>query len=95
MVSVIRSNLNNAEIGYRIGEEHQGKGYATYAVGLLLEEAEKTHKLHRIEAGTSHNNIGSQVVLVKNGFQFTGRNSKFIYQNGQWIDSINFEKILD
>lgn len=95
LVSVVRGNLNKAEIGYRIGEEHQGKGYATYAVGLLLEEALKIHKLHRIEAGTSPKNIGSQVVLVKNGFQFTGRNSKFIYQNGQWIDSINFEKVLD
>ena len=47
-----------------MGEEHQGKGYGTSAVKLVLDEAVNRHKLHRIEAGTSPNNIGSQIVLV-------------------------------
>lgn len=95
LVSVIRGNFNKAELGYRIGENHQGEGYATRAVKLILDEAANKHKLHRIEAGTSSNNIGSQIVLIKNGFQFVGRYNKYIYQNGVWQDSINFEKILD
>jgi [ribosomal protein S5]-alanine N-acetyltransferase len=95
LISVVRGNFNKAELGYRIGERHQGKGYATRAVGLVLGEAAGKHKLHRIEAGTSPGNIGSQIVLIKNGFQFTGRNNKYHYINGKWEDSINFEKILD
>ncbi|WP_026475985.1 GNAT family N-acetyltransferase [Alkaliphilus transvaalensis] len=95
LVSVVRGSLNKAELGYRIGEAYQGKGYGTKAVKLILKEAVDTHKLHRVEAGTSPDNIGSQIVLIKNGFQFTGRNNKYIYQNGRWEDSVNFEKVLD
>lgn len=95
LVSIIRGNLNKAELGYRIAKKHQGKGYATKAVRLTLEEAIKTHKLHRIEAGTLSNNIGSQIVLIKNGFQFTGRYNQYIYQDEKWHDSMNFERILD
>lgn len=95
LVSITRGNFNKAELGYRIAENHQGKGYATNAVKLVLDEASSTHKFHRIEAGTSPDNIGSQIVLIKNGFQFTGRYNQYIYQNGRWIDGINFEKIID
>lgn len=95
LISVVRGNLNKAELGYRVGEKHQGKGYATTAVKLVLSEAKIKHKLHRIEAGTSPDNIGSQIVLIKNGFQFTGRYNRYFYQDGKWNDSINFEKILD
>ncbi|WMM23795.1 GNAT family protein [Tissierella sp. MB52-C2] len=95
LVSITRGSLNKAELGYRIAEKHEGKGYATSAIKLILNEAINTHKLHKIEAGTSPDNIGSQIVLIKNGFQFTERYNQHIYQKGKWIDSINFEKILD
>jgi ribosomal-protein-alanine N-acetyltransferase len=70
LLSIVRGSFNKAQLGYRIGEEHQGKGYATNAVKLILDKAVNNHKLHRIEAGTSPDNIGSQIVLIKNGFQF-------------------------
>jgi [ribosomal protein S5]-alanine N-acetyltransferase len=95
LVSIVRGSFNKAELGYRMGEEHQGKGYATSAVKLILDRAVHNHKLHRIEAGTSPDNIGSQIVLIKNGFQFVGRYNKYIYKNGKWCDSIFFERILD
>ena len=94
LVSIARGCFNKAELGYRIGEVYNGKEYATRAVGMVLEEAQYIHKLHRIEAGTSPENIGSQIVLIKNGFQFVGCNHQYIYQNGRWYDSINFQKIL-
>lgn len=95
LVSITRGSLNKAELGYRIAEKHQGKGYATIAIKLILNEATNAHKLHKIEAGTSPDNIGSQIVLIKNGFQFIERYNQHIYQNGRWVDSISFEKILD
>jgi ribosomal-protein-alanine N-acetyltransferase len=95
LLSIERGIFNKAELGYRMDEAHQGKGYATSAVKLVLDEAANKHSLHRIEAGTSPNNIGSQIVLVKNGFQFVGRFNKYIYKTDKWCDSIFFEKILD
>jgi [ribosomal protein S5]-alanine N-acetyltransferase len=95
LVSVVRGIFNKAELGFRIGQRFNRKGYAVRAVKLVLEDAISKYKLHRIEAGTSLENIGSQIILIKNGFQFTGRYSKYININGIWSDSVNFEKILD
>ena len=95
LVDVKIGSFNKAELGYRIGEVHQGKGYATKAIELILEEAVNKYKFHRIEAGTSVNNIGSQIVLIKNGFQFVGKQEKYILLNGKWHDNIMFEKVLN
>lgn len=94
LVSVMRGNLNKAEIGYTIAKKHQGKGYATSAVKFVLDEAINKHKFHKVEAGTSFDNTGSQIVLMKNGFQITGRYNDCICQDGEWTDCIKFEKIL-
>jgi ribosomal-protein-alanine N-acetyltransferase len=95
LTDVIKEPLSKAELGYRIGEKHQGKGYATAAVKLIVKEASLVHKLHRIEAGTSPQNIGSQIVLIKNGFLFVGKYSQYIMQGEDWVDSLLFEKVLD
>lgn len=67
-----RINLFNikdstAEVGYRISEKHQGKGYASKALKLLLEIAYDL-KFTKIHAGCDRSNIASQNVLIKNGF---------------------------
>lgn len=95
LTGVMREPLRKAELGYRIGEQHQGKGVATTAVKLILTQAYEVHKLHRIEAGTAPHNIGSQIVLIKNGFQFIGKYNRYILQANGWTDSLLFEKILD
>jgi len=93
LFSVVRGIFQKAEIGYRIGKDYNGKGYGTKAVGLVCNEAFTTHGLHRLEAGTSSKNIGSQVILIKNGFEFIGRSRKVIKINEQWEDGILFEII--
>lgn len=54
-------------VGYRIGEEHNGKGFGNRALAMLLEEAAKLG-IWQIKAKTTINNIASQRVLEKNGF---------------------------
>jgi ribosomal-protein-alanine N-acetyltransferase len=39
--------------------------------------------------------VNLNIVLIKNRFQFVGRYNQFIYQNGEWHDSLIFEKIID
>ncbi|MBS4537488.1 GNAT family N-acetyltransferase [Clostridium sp. D2Q-11] len=93
LFSVVRGMFEKAEIGYRIGQKHNGKGYATKAVELAIDEGFNKYNLHRIEAGTSPNNIGSQIVLIKNGFQFIGRTRDVIRINNKWEDGILFERL--
>lgn len=92
LVDVKREHDNKAELGYRIGEIHQGNGYATQAVNLILKEAYKNHSLHKVIAGTSSKNIASQNVLIKNGFEFVAKQENFILLNGEWHHNIIFEK---
>ena len=87
--------LNKAELGYRVGKSYQGKGYATRAVDMVLQLAADNYKLHRIEAGTGKDNIGSQTVLIKNHFRYVGCYEKYIFSDGEWADSLLYEKILE
>jgi ribosomal-protein-alanine N-acetyltransferase len=95
LTDVIKGPLNKAELGYRIHEKHQGKGVATAAVKQIISQANLVHKLHRIEAGTSPYNIGSQIVLIKNGFHFVGKYSQYSFNGDGWTDSMLFEKVID
>lgn len=95
LADVVREPFFKAELGYRIGRAHQRQGYATNAVRLVCEYAKSIHMLHRLEAGASSKNIGSQLVLVRNGFRFAGSYHKYIRRDGVWEDSLLFEKLLD
>lgn len=93
--NIVYGQFQKAELGYRIGEAHQNQGFATAAVGLAIEDFRLRHKLHRLEAGTNADNIASQIVLLKNCFQFCGRQNSCYFQNGKWHDSLMFQRILD
>jgi ribosomal-protein-alanine N-acetyltransferase len=76
------------EIGYRMDCGSQGKGYATQAVKLLLEEAHGHYGLRSITAGAAAVNRASQAVLMKNGFRAVGVQERAVRVNGQWLEGI-------
>jgi ribosomal-protein-alanine N-acetyltransferase len=88
LFDIERGIFQTAEIGYRIAEKHNGKKYMTKAIALGVQEAFERYGLRRLEAYTAPDNIGSQVALIKNGFQFEGRIKENICVNGQWSDSL-------
>lgn len=94
LVDVQRGTYNKAELGYRIGENYQGKGYATKAVNLILEKASTLHCINKVLAGTSSKNIASQTILTKNGFKFITKQENYILLNGEYHDNMVFEKVL-
>jgi len=86
LFQVLRGSLQSAIIGYFLDKNHNGKGYTTEAVKLLVEYAFKELKLHRIEAGVMPHNIGSIRVLEKSGFHKEGIALKNVKINGKWED---------
>ena len=60
------------EIGYGIVDEFQGRGYATEAVGALVDWALSRPGVVRVEAETEPDNAASKRVLEKCGFVPTG-----------------------
>ena len=67
-----RGDDGSVEIGYGIYEQHQGRGYATEAVGAAVSWALRQPDVIRVEAETEPGNRASQRVLEKCGFLPTG-----------------------
>ncbi|TVX93220.1 GNAT family N-acetyltransferase [Paenibacillus agilis] len=86
LTEVVRYNLQSCWIGYFLDQEHNGKGYTTEAVKLVVDFAFNQLDLHRIEAGVMLHNQGSMKVLLKSGFHKEGVAKKNVKINGRWED---------
>ena len=90
-LSVLESDRNTAELGYRIGENVTNLGYASEAVKLVLEKAFTIYGLNRIIEGTATSNLASQRVLLKNGFTFSRMIKNDLQIHNEWIHTAVFE----
>jgi ribosomal-protein-alanine N-acetyltransferase len=84
-----------AAIGYWIACPYQGQGHATRAVGLAVQVMIRDLELHRAEAFTQMDNLGSQHVLRSNGFVPFGVARSHVFIAGKWRDEIWWERLLD
>lgn len=79
------------ELGYWLGREHWGRGYAAEAVAAFTVWAFSTFPdLVRIEASVYEGNSASEAVLKKAGFQFEGLRRKAIWKNGESLGMRNY-----
>jgi ribosomal-protein-alanine N-acetyltransferase len=95
LTHVRRAHFHCADLGYRIGEHDGGRGIASRAVALCLEQAFRTHGLQRIEATARPENQGSIRVLERNGFVRFGQSRRSFELGGQWFDRLLFERHRD
>ncbi|RZI57568.1 MAG: N-acetyltransferase [Rubrivivax sp.] len=86
-----RKHYHSCELGYRIAESENGKGYAKEAVRLVLEKAFGELGLIRVEAKARVGNAGSIKVLQRNGFTEFGRSTRSFQLDGEWEDMLFFE----
>ncbi|CAN8099096.1 unnamed protein product [Discula destructiva] len=79
------------EIGYWVGKEFWGNGYATEAVRAFTAWVFETFtEVLRVEAAVFEGNEGSVRVLLKAGFQAEGVRRKAIWKRGQALDKMYF-----
>jgi ribosomal-protein-alanine N-acetyltransferase len=95
MSNVVRGPFQSANLGYWVAERHNGRGVGTRAVSLVAEAAFREHGLHRLEAGTLLDNVASQRVLRKNGFQEIGIAPRYLFIAGDWRDHLLFQRLSD
>jgi ribosomal-protein-alanine N-acetyltransferase len=93
--NILRHAWQKAELGYWIAFPHQGQGHATRAVFLAVQVMTAELGLHRAEAFTQMDNLGSQHVLRNNGFVPCGIARSHIFTAGMWRDEILWERLLD
>lgn len=87
--------FRNALIGYWIDAGLTGRGLATAAVTAVCRLAGEQLGLHRVEAGTVLENVGSQKVLANCGFEHVGTARNYLHIDGSWRDHAMFQKILN
>jgi ribosomal-protein-alanine N-acetyltransferase len=93
--NILRRAWRKAELGYWIASPHQREGHATRAVSLAVQLMTTELELHRAEAFTDMDNLGSQHVLRNNGFVPCGVARSHIFTAGMWRDDIWWERLLD
>jgi ribosomal-protein-alanine N-acetyltransferase len=95
LTNVVRDAFGSANTGYWVAEDRNGRGLATAAVGELLAFAFGEARLHRVEAGTLVDNVRSQRVLERNGFERIGVARRYLHIAGEWRDHVLFQRVAD
>lgn len=88
---IVRGPFQSCSVGYWVGEAHNGHGLAGAALRNIKRIAFEELGLHRIQGETLLDNIASQHVLERNGFERIGMAPKFLKISGKWQDNILFQ----
>lgn len=92
--NVIRGASQSATLSYWVDRARNGRGLASQAVADVAELARTDLGLHRLEAPVRVDNLASQRVLEKNGFERIGMARGFLHIGGAWRDHILFQRLL-
>ncbi|KZX20004.1 GNAT family N-acetyltransferase [Rathayibacter tanaceti] len=95
VANIVRGAFDSADLGYWLDDSLQGRGLMTRAVGAALLLARDDLRLHRVQAGTLVHNVGSQTVLLRNGFERIGVARRYLRIAGDWQDHVLFQALLE
>lgn len=90
---IVRGPLQSASLGYWVAEDRNGRGLAAAAVATTVGLAFQELALHRVEAGTLVDNVRSQRVLARNGFERYGLAPRYLKIAGRWRDHVLFQRL--
>ena len=95
LFNIVRESLQSGTIGYWVDHRRNGRGLATGAVAAIVDYAFEDLDLHRVEAATLVDNVTSQRVLEKNGFERIGLARRFLRIDDEWRDFLLFQRVAD
>ncbi len=88
-----RGAAQSAKLGYWIGEQFTGRGFARAAVEAATTFCFNGLGLHRVEASVQCDNVASIKVLKASGFLFEGTARGMLKINGAWRDHDVYAKL--
>lgn len=92
---ILRAALQSGTIGYWVDRARNGRGLATAAVENVVAYMFGELELHRAEAATLIENIASQRVLERAGFERIGLAPRYLCINDVWRDFFLFQRLAD
>lgn len=96
-----RINLHNIQLGgqrsafvsYWLAGDVTGRGIATQALADVLDLAFDDLTLHRVDAFVRPDNLASQTVLRRNGFEEIGLAHHHTHVGGRWHDELLMQRL--
>ena len=79
------------ELGYWLGVDYWGQGYATESVMEFLNYAKTNSSCEKLKANVFKENIASTKVLEKNGFKRVEDREVFSISRQENVPSVNYE----
>jgi RimJ/RimL family protein N-acetyltransferase len=77
-------------LGWWVGKPYRGKGIATEAAKLIMQEGFKTLNLHRIDARFIVGNKASERVMKKLGMKYEAKLRESIKRGGEYLNSVQY-----
>ena len=91
----VEEDGRQAEVGFTLAREHQGRGYASEAVSRLLDYAFGDLGLHRVFAITDQENEPSFTLLERLGMRREGRFVRNAWFKGIWSSEYLYAVLRD
>jgi RimJ/RimL family protein N-acetyltransferase len=95
IVTAIVKYHRKVEIGYGLGIDYRGRGYATEAAKALIDYGFYALELHRVQAIASSGNPASIRVLERLGMKLEGRLREANIRDGEWCDLLYYGILED
>ncbi len=89
----LKGSHHKGELGYWLGEQYWHKGYMTQAISKMSDFAFNKLNLKRLYAGIFENNIASEKLLLKCGFEYEGLLRKSLKKGDDLINEKIFSKV--
>jgi RimJ/RimL family protein N-acetyltransferase len=95
LLSLICGKHQQGAIGWGLGVEHRGQGYATEAARALITYSFASLGLHRVHATTSNRNTESWKVMERLGMRREAHLREAEFRNGEWLDVLIYGILAD
>ena len=93
--NVVRGALRSGYLGYWIDRSVAGRGMASLAVALVCDHAFGAAGLHRVQADIRPENLPSQRLVERLGFQREGLLRRYLDIDGDWRDHLAFALLAE
>lgn len=95
VLSMVHKPHHQGQIGWALGVDYRGSGYATEAAGALIDYAFKKHGIHRISADTTSANPASWRLMERLGMRREAHLQEAELRDGQWVDYFIYAVLAD
>jgi [ribosomal protein S5]-alanine N-acetyltransferase len=92
---IVRGNFRSAYLGYYAFAPHDRHGLMAEALALVIRDAFRRLRLHRVEANIQPGNKASRRLVRRLGFRREGYSPRYLKIGGRWRDHERWALLAD